>query len=164
MGLINSNLTTPELLGRLRHLYNAIGAVILGIGITSPNWMPLIFSEAFTEVLFIVIGGAISILQMIRSVNSPDKKSAARVTMTGITMPPELAGMIRQVLTMGGMILIALKINVPDFVLNLFTEQAAQLIIDAIGMIITLVSFLLSKRSEEKQISETEFAALRKAR
>lgn len=160
---LQSKLTTPELLGRLRHLWMAIGSVLLGIGLTSPAWLPIIFTEGFVELVFIVVGGAIDIIQVLRSINSPEKKiSGARLT-GGIS--PELAGTIRQILTMLGMLLVVFKIPVPEGVANAFTPEGIQLLIDSIGIVLTYISFVLSKNAKEKKLNaseEVEFVRLRR--
>lgn len=163
MSLLNSTLTTPELLGRLRHLWMAIGSVILGIGLLSPDWLPVIFSEGFVEIVFIVVGGVIDLVQILRSRNSPEKRMYAgrSVAAFGVSISPELAGTIRQLLTMLGMLLVVFKIPVPEAVTNALSEQGIQLLVDAIGLVITYISFVLSKNAEEKQVNEKEFLEMR---
>lgn len=160
MGILRSELTTPELLGRLRHLYMAIGSVLIGVGLTMPDWIPVIFSETFTQMLFIAIGAVIDVVQVIRSINAPEKKIFAGRNMMGIS--PELAGTLRQLLTMLGTLLVIFKIPVPEWMINLVSEQGVNLIIDAIGAVMTYISFILSKNAKEKQIGEREFAEARR--
>lgn len=163
MGLIKQTATTPVLLGELRHLYMAIGTVIMSLGIVNPAWLPVIFSEGFTEVLFVLIGAAINIVQLLRSVNAPEKRVSKRVSMLGVGISPQLAGTLRQILTMFGTMLIIFKIPVPEFLINILTPEGVNMLVDIVGAIITYISFVLSRNSEEKQVSETKFAELRRS-
>jgi hypothetical protein len=146
-------------LGQIRHLWTLIGSVVLGLGISNPEWLPTLFSEAVTQIIFSLIGGAITLIQIFRSANAPEKEFALGRLDEGTD--PKIAGIIRHVLTVVGTLVTVFAITVPSWVSGALSQEGIQLVVTLVGAATTYLQFLKSSTAPEKRIiSDEEFVAI----